>query len=97
MQTTIPPHLTSTYKLISSAFPDRMEPEEYFALLAIVYDQLSDRNLAEVMTYCSGKDYGVVLNDIYSLSSTNLPKPGAIAGVKQHLMRCGYEAWLKEE
>lgn len=96
MQNTIPPYLKSTYKLISCAFADGIEPEEYLALLAILDDELSDRNLAEVVAYCTGKDYRVVLNDVYSVNSTNLPKPEAILGVKQRLILCGYESWLKE-
>ncbi|MDB9487714.1 hypothetical protein PN492_14355, partial [Dolichospermum circinale CS-537/01] len=62
MQITISPHLQSTYKLIQCAFPKGIEPQNYLPLLALLSEEMSDRNLAEVVAYYSGKDYSVVLN-----------------------------------
>jgi hypothetical protein len=92
---TIAPHLLSTYQMIKCAFPDGIESSAYFALLAILYDELSDRNLAEVIAYYTGKDYAVVLNDIYRVQSTDVSGE-AIAQIKSRLLSCGYENWLKE-
>jgi hypothetical protein len=96
MQVTIAPHLQSTYQLIKSAFPNGIESQVYLPLLALLYDEMSDRNLAEVLAYYTGKDYGVVLNDVYRVKSTDIPIAEAITKVKQRLLACGYEDWLEK-
>lgn len=87
--------LLSTYQMIKCAFPNGIESSAYLVLLAILYDELSDRNLAEVIAYYTGKDYAVVLNDIYRVQSTDVSGE-AIAKIKSRLLSCGYENWLKE-
>jgi len=57
---------------------------------------MSDRNLAEVVVCYTGKDYGVVLNDVHRVKSTDIPSTEAITKVKQRLLPCGYEDWLEE-
>lgn len=96
MQITISPHLQSTYKLIQCAFPKGIEPQNYLPLLALLSEEMSDRNLAEVVAYYSGKDYSVVINDVYRLQSINIPTSEAIANLKKRLLICGYEQWLEE-
>lgn len=95
MQVTIASHLQSTYQLIKCAFPNGIESQVYLPLLALLYDEMSDRNLAEVVACYTGKDYGVVLNDMYRVS-TDIPSAEAITKVKQRLLACGYEDWLEE-
>ncbi|MGM3306884.1 DUF3349 domain-containing protein [Anabaena sp. WFMT] len=96
MQISISPHLQSTYKLIQSAFPTGIESQSYLPLLALLSEEMSDRNLAEVIAYYSGKDYSVVLNDVYRVQSIDIPTPEAIAHLKERLLMCGYEHWLEE-
>ena len=96
MQITISSHLQSTYKLIQCAFPKGIEPQNYLPLLALLSEEMSDRNLAEVVAYYSGKDYSVVLNDVYRVQSIDLPTSEAIANLKKRLLICGYEQWLEE-
>jgi hypothetical protein len=96
MQITISPHLQSTYKLIQCAFPKGIEPQNYLPLLALLSEEMSDRNLAEVVAYYSGKDYSVVINDVYRVQSIDLPTSEAIANLKKRLLICGYEQWLEE-
>jgi hypothetical protein len=45
----------------------------------------------------SGKDYEVVLNDVYRVRSTDIPHPEAIAKVRERLLACGYKEWLEEK
>jgi hypothetical protein len=97
MQITISPHLQSTYKLIQCAFPKGIEPQNYLPLLALLSEEMSDRNLAEVVAYYSGQDYSVVLNDVYRVQSIDVPTSEAIANLKKRLLICGYEQWLEEE
>jgi hypothetical protein len=96
MQITISPHLQSTYKLIQCAFPKGIEPQNYLPLLALLSEEMSDRNLAEVVAYYSGKDYSLVLNDVYRVQSIDVPAPEAIANLKERLLICSYEQWLEE-
>jgi len=96
MQITISPHLQSTYKLIQCAFPKGIEPQNYLPLLALLSEEMSDRNLAEVVAYYSGKDYSLVLNDVYRVQSIDVPTSEAIANLKERLFMCGYEQWLEE-
>ncbi|MDB9510259.1 DUF3349 domain-containing protein [Kamptonema animale CS-326] len=92
-EVTIAPYLLSTYKLIGRAFPNGINQEDYLPLLALLYEQMSDRNLAEVIAYYTGKDYYIVLNDVYSVQSSDVP----ISKVKERLLACGYDDWLQEE
>lgn len=97
MKVAIEHYLLSTYKLIHRAFPDGVKDEDYFPLLALLYGEISDRNLAEVMAHCTGKDYYLVLNDVYGVGSTGEPDAEAIAKLKERLLlACGYAEWLEE-
>ena len=96
MQITIAPYLLSTYKLIQCAFPNGIETQDYLPLLALLYDEMSDRNLAEIVVHYTGRHYAVVLNDVYRVVTTDVPKAETIDKVKQRLLVCGYEEWLKE-
>ncbi|UKO99639.1 DUF3349 domain-containing protein [Nostoc sp. UHCC 0870] len=96
MQITIPPHLQSTYKLIQCAFSDGIEAENYDLLLALLSEEMSDRNLAEVIAYYVGKDYRIVLNDVYRVQSIAVPKGEAINNLKKVLLSCGYQDWIHE-
>jgi hypothetical protein len=98
MQKTIPAHLASTYQLIQCAFPHGIDNQMYFPLLRILYEHMSDRNLAQVISEYSGKDYYGVLNDIYGVGELGTVLPEGIDSVKQKLMNCNYyENWLAGE
>jgi hypothetical protein len=96
MQQTIAPHLASTYQLIQSAFPQGIDDESYAALLALLGEEMSDRTLAQVVADCTGKEYAVVLNDIYGVANQTVPSM-ALAEVRQRLRLNGYDNWLLEE
>jgi hypothetical protein len=55
MQKTIPAHLVSTYQLLECAFPVGIEEQEYLPLLSILYEQMSDRSLAQVIAEFTGR------------------------------------------
>ncbi|HEY9802434.1 MAG TPA: hypothetical protein V6D25_18880 [Leptolyngbyaceae cyanobacterium] len=54
-----------TYKLIKCALHNGIKAEDYETLLALLSEEMSDRNLAEVIAYYVAKEYSVVLNDVY--------------------------------
>ena len=97
MQNMIAPYLKSTCELIQRAFPKGIDSAHYFPLLALLNEEISDRNLAEAIAYCTEKPYPVVLNDIYAVRSTHSPASDAIALVKEHLLEYGYDRWLEED
>ncbi|MER3434515.1 MAG: DUF3349 domain-containing protein [Leptolyngbya sp. ERB_1_1] len=94
MQKTIPTHLVSTYHLLQCAFPQGIEEKEYLPLLSILYEQMSNRSLAQVIAEFTGREYPAVLNDVYQVGMAE--GSFAVEEVKQKLIRCGYEKWLLE-
>lgn len=101
MQKTIPAHLVSTYQLLQCAFPQGIEEQEYIPLLSILYEQMSDRGLAQVIAEFTAREYHAVLNDIYRVGGVGtLPLSSEIEqvlnSVKQKLIRCDYQKWLIE-
>ncbi len=99
MQTTIPAHLMSTYQLLQCAFPQGIEESEYLPLLSILYKEMSDRSLAQVIAEWMGREYYAVLNDVYRVGAADLcplVSQGELDHVKQQLIQCGYEMWLLE-
>ena len=97
MQSIIASHLKSTYELIKCSFPDGINRSSYFPLLALLEEEMSDRNLAETIAYCTKKEYSEVLNDIYAVKSTSVPSDEAINIVKSRLLACGYDEWSNGE
>ena len=103
MQKTIPIHLSSTYQLLQRAFPQGVDERFYWPLLSILQQQMSDRNLAEVIAELTGRDYHAVLNDVYRVAAAmHHPiqppvSPELIQSVQQKLTSCGYAQWLVGE
>jgi hypothetical protein len=97
MQKTIPAHLASTYQLIQCAFPQGIDEHKCLPMLSILYKNMSDRSLAQVIADYTGKDYHIVLNDIYRVGSMTTFSSEIIDSVKQKLMSCNYEQWLADE
>lgn len=97
MQKTITPHLASTHQLLQCAFPQGIDERQYLPLLSILYEHLSDRSLAQVVAEYTGKNYYVVLNDVYRVGTIQTFSSEVIDSVKQILMNCNYEKWLSEE
>ncbi|MBV8887988.1 MAG: DUF3349 domain-containing protein [Chroococcidiopsidaceae cyanobacterium CP_BM_RX_35] len=99
MQKTVPAHLASTYQLLECAFPQGIEEQEYLPLLSILYAQMSDRSLAQVIAEFTGSEYHAVLNDVYRVGAAETfssEVQEVLNSVKQRLMPCDYEKWLIE-
>ena len=97
MQKTIPAHLVSTYKLLQCTFSQGIDDQEYLPLLSILYEQMSDRSLAQVVAEYTGREYHAVLNDVYRVGAEVTFPSEVIERVKQKLMRYGYEKWLMDD
>lgn len=97
MQITIPSYLKSTYELLKRAYPHGIDTESYLCLLSLLSKEMSDRNLAEVISYYTGKNYNLVLNDIYKVESFAVTYSQNLTKVKEHLLTVGYQDWLEED
>lgn len=87
--------LKSTYTMLYQAFPNEVDEESYWALLYLLYDYMSDENLALIMSAFVDRSLGVITNDIYKVHQMKFNKK-AMEVVKRKLDQCGFEDWKKE-
>ncbi len=93
----IPDYLLRTYDMLRCAFPDGVKHDDYLPLLAALAVNMSDRNAATIVSLFADRDYAHSYNDVLRVQSTDIPDPADVLRVKQRLLACGYENWLKEE
>ncbi|PHV46831.1 hypothetical protein CSQ91_27830 [Janthinobacterium sp. BJB301] len=82
--------------MLRSAYSGGMPDTAYFAVLALLYEHFSDRNLAELMAAVTQKDAETVLNDIYACSSSK-PEPSSVEAAKNLLAQHGLQAVCAED
>jgi hypothetical protein len=92
----LPEALQKTASMLQRAYPGGLPEVDYLPLIALLYDHMSDRNLAEVLFNVFGVEYVVVLNDIPKVDSPEAPNPRSIDIVRAKLLPVGWDAWLKE-
>ncbi|MBW4603191.1 MAG: DUF3349 domain-containing protein [Calothrix sp. FI2-JRJ7] len=97
MQKIIPAHLVNTYQLIKCAFPQGIEEHNYFPLLSLLYEHMSDRSLAQVIAEYTGKNYYIALNEVYRVGEMETSSSNIKDSIIKKFMDCGYEKWLSEE
>ncbi len=97
-QNDIPDYLRSTHELLQCAFPEGIEVEDYFPLIAILRGEghMSFRNIAVVLSAIMHKPYIEAYNDASGFQSDDISDQGDIERVKRRLASCNYEQWLKE-
>jgi hypothetical protein len=91
------PELRETAIMIQKAFPTGVPEMAYQPLLALLYEGMSFRAIAQVVAYCTGKTYPIVYNDVLgavALADVNGLDAKALADVKQSLRMQGYDDWL---
>ncbi|TDL50426.1 DUF3349 domain-containing protein [Paenibacillus dendritiformis] len=76
-----------------------MGDEDYFPLISLLYEYMSDRNLAKVISSITGKDIAITINDIQKSVSVNLASDEVIINIniRAKLLRHGFEEWTEEE
>jgi len=83
--------------MLLRAFPKGVPEEDYLALVALLYDEMSHRALATVLSHLfETTEYHRVLNDI-GFASRLSPQSDPVLRVRGKLVAAGYEEWLKEE
>jgi hypothetical protein len=93
---TIPEHIRSTYDLVRCVFPEGIPEAEYFVLLHILQRNMSQRVLAETLTFFTSKNQFELLHDVLSASVEALPVD-RVDALMQRLLKCGYDDWLRED
>jgi hypothetical protein len=92
----LPEHLRTTCEMLQDAFPQGIAPNAYLPLLALLGEELSDRNLADVIARAFGMDSALALNDIYRARSTDAPSEEVVENLKRVLLLHGYDKWRNE-
>jgi Protein of unknown function (DUF3349) len=72
------------------AYPRGVPEDGYMALLTVLRDDMSERNLAIVVAKLIGGEVAVVANDAAAAQSVRKPSPAAGARVKSALESAGW-------
>lgn len=91
----LPTEMRSTAQLILCAYPQGILEDEYLMLLYLLHKHMSDRVLADCLTFFINKSAFAVLHDIYSIASDS-PDDNVLAPVYKRLIDCGFEDWIRE-
>jgi hypothetical protein len=96
MQHEIPQSLQSTIRLLEHSYPEGLSEDTLLPVLRLLYDKLSDRNLALVANrQVACLEPSIALNKIYEATALDLHDPRVQAAVER-LKKHGYDAWLAE-
>lgn len=93
----LPDYLMSTYTLLKNTYNEGIPEDEYYSILFLLYDHMSHRNLAEVISYFTKKQYAEVLNNVFECVTNKKPIDEKVNFTKLKLLKNGYEKWLEEE
>ena len=88
--------LKSTEKMLKKTFETGISEEEYYVLLFLLYDYMSDENLAIVMENLTKKSKWVIENDI-AVSINKDFSPEIINSIEDRLNANGFKEWKCEE
>jgi hypothetical protein len=95
MQPTVHPSLQSTVDMLRKAFPNGIPPQELLSVLRLLYDNMSDRNLAFVASVLTEQPSEVMLNKVYDAAGLSADDPRVLR-MRDHLKQYGYDDWLTE-
>ena len=91
----VPDYLKKTVIMIQTAFPERVNKEQYFSLLYLLYDYMCDENLAIVMSYITGEKSATVTNDIWGVNQRTI-ESSYLLDTKNRLMKSGFASWVND-
>lgn len=89
-------NLKSTYDLLSETFPEGISEEYYWIILYLLYNDMSDENLAIVMSDFVDKSIGIISNDIYRVCQMEFDS-ALLHEIENRLERHGFIDWKKND
>jgi hypothetical protein len=92
----IPEYLNEIYAILFCAFPEGVREEEYRAILSLLHEFMSHRNIAMVLAKIANRDRFVVYNDVMGFGLDPAPPKEDVEQVKMKLDNCGYQPYLEK-
>ncbi|GGJ58307.1 hypothetical protein GCM10008938_50480 [Deinococcus roseus] len=93
----VPEYLESTYSMLTRSF-NQSEIEKYLnELIWCLYEYMSDRNLATILSITTSRDKGHIYNHIYSVIGDKKYDPLGLEKVITKLSEHGFDEWTQEE
>lgn len=65
--------------------------------MRLLYEHMSDRNLAETIALVTNEPENVILNEVYRVSVELALNDASVQNVVQRLSKHGFEEWCREE
>lgn len=96
MHDVLPPALSGAARMLRNAYPGGMPDMACQAVLALLHEHVSDRNLTAVMAAVTDKDAATILNDIHACASSK-QEPSATGAVGRLLEQHGLQAVCAED
>lgn len=84
-----------TLDLLKRSFPCGLADDEYFAVMAVLCQHMSLRNLTDVLTMFTERDHAIVANDVYG-AYTRVVDAALLGRVTRRLEESGLERWIQE-
>lgn len=93
----IPAHLQSTFDLLATAFGNRIDEQDYLALLAVLAEHMCEENIGIVVAHQFERDEVEVVNDLARVRANQPPRHEVIRAVRSRLEKAGLEDWINED
>lgn len=90
----VPDYLMGTYTMLKCAYPEGIPETEYLPVMALLYQIMSFRTMARVLSALTDKSYSLVYNDVSGFEADPQPSPEQVETVKRKLDACDYEDWF---
>jgi hypothetical protein len=94
----LPRWLQPTWDMLKKAFPSGISNEDYWAIIKLLSEHASQRNIADVMSKLADRDRGIVYNDVLSVCGgyTKIPAREE-ARVSMLLRAAGFDEWIASD
>lgn len=81
--------------MVSAAFPKGVRDEELLPLIRALYEHMSDRNLADAMSFITDRPAEILLNNVYEAAQLDATDR-RVLDCTRRLERHGFSAWCRE-
>lgn len=86
----------STIQMLESTFPGGIPDSMVLPVTRALYEYMSHRNLAEVLSKMTGMETEVALNTVYEAAGLD-PNTSSVRMAKERLRMHGYDQWCDED